>query len=499
MVKLANNIIDPNKKVRFKSMINRDNRKDACTLKDPRLGLTLLQIAIIADNIPAVEELIALGADVAVTVGQQHLEKGLLPDLGPDFWELKRQNLLTVHKAYEAVYNSLYGLIHLAVMGGSISAVRFLVNKGYADVNAPAANSGLTPLMCAALCRSSISRRTGELEDMRGMVDLLLELGGDLSRVNVVGNDIMAIAASARDRGLWKDIIADPALLSQCTARHAGRVALQLFASWNITKDEAIKLAEGQIAQSWCAEMTTMVHAWCDTASMAEACEARKRLVAELSEPVTQRVLWPGEGSKNIRAKPICEIFWPAQAQATTNGMAVPPDPIRVSSSEVHAMLKLLFELGVQPEALLLPRRPDQGKCKMLQPISLEALAASLVERCNGDLSQHKEECSQNDRETSREPAPGIHPKASRKRPNRIAMPEEVQTFEWKLDLHTPATGGDGVRTRRDAYETINAPQGWFIREKSLRVEYRKVERRAGQGRDGEFDFTASIDAIHKT
>ena len=53
---------------------------------------------------------------------------------------------------------------------------------------------------------------------------------------------------------------------------------------------------------------------------------------------------------------------------------------------------------------------------------------------------------------------------ASRKRPNRIAMPEEVQTFEWKLDLHTPATGGDGVRTRRDAYETINAPQGWFIR-----------------------------------
>ena len=64
---------------------------------------------------PAVEELIALGADVAVTVGQQHLEKGLLPDLGPDFWELKRQNLLTVHKAYEAVYNSLYGLIHLAV------------------------------------------------------------------------------------------------------------------------------------------------------------------------------------------------------------------------------------------------------------------------------------------------------------------------------------------------------------------------------------------------
>ncbi len=29
---------------------------------------------------------------------------------------------------------------------------------------------------------------------MRVMVDLLLELGGDLSRVNVVGNDFVAIA-----------------------------------------------------------------------------------------------------------------------------------------------------------------------------------------------------------------------------------------------------------------------------------------------------------------
>ncbi len=51
--KLASNIIDPNQMVRFKSLLNRDNKRDACTLKDPRLGLTLLQIAVIADNVPA--------------------------------------------------------------------------------------------------------------------------------------------------------------------------------------------------------------------------------------------------------------------------------------------------------------------------------------------------------------------------------------------------------------------------------------------------------------
>ena len=51
--KLASNIIDPNNLVRFKSLLNRDNKKDASTLKDPRLGLTLLQIAVIADNVPA--------------------------------------------------------------------------------------------------------------------------------------------------------------------------------------------------------------------------------------------------------------------------------------------------------------------------------------------------------------------------------------------------------------------------------------------------------------
>ena len=55
--KLCSNIIDPNIKVRFKSLINRDNKKDACTLKDPKLGLTLLQIAVIADNVAAGQQL----------------------------------------------------------------------------------------------------------------------------------------------------------------------------------------------------------------------------------------------------------------------------------------------------------------------------------------------------------------------------------------------------------------------------------------------------------
>ena len=40
------------------------------------------------------------------------------------------------------------------------------------------------------------------------------------------------------------------------------RVALQLFASWNITKDEAIKLAEGQIAQSWCGKLLDICHSF---------------------------------------------------------------------------------------------------------------------------------------------------------------------------------------------------------------------------------------------
>ena len=54
-------------------------------------------------------------------------------------------------------------------------------------------------------------------------------------------------------------------------------------------------------------------------------------------------------------------------------------------------MFTLLFDMGVQPEALLLPRRPDQGRCRLCQPDSLAALIDTLVERCNKDLSRHKE------------------------------------------------------------------------------------------------------------
>ena len=46
----------------------------------------------------------------------------------------------------------------MQVLGSSLGAVRFLIEKGHADVNAPAANSGLTPLMCAALCKAGVNR-----------------------------------------------------------------------------------------------------------------------------------------------------------------------------------------------------------------------------------------------------------------------------------------------------------------------------------------------------
>ena len=44
------------------------------------------------------------------------------------------------------------------VFAGSINTVQFLVGKGHADVNAPAANSGITPLMCAALIKKAMNR-----------------------------------------------------------------------------------------------------------------------------------------------------------------------------------------------------------------------------------------------------------------------------------------------------------------------------------------------------
>ncbi len=54
-------------------------------------------------------------------------------------------------------------------------------------------------------------------------------------------------------------------------------------------------------------------------------------------------------------------------------------------------MIRRLFNLGVKPEALLLPKRPDQGKCKMCSLDSLQALLDSLLVRTKNDLSRHKE------------------------------------------------------------------------------------------------------------
>ena len=96
------------------------------------------------------------------------------------------------------------------------------------------------------------------------MLHLLLELGGDPSRVNVVGNDLVAVAASLCSRSLWSEIRRDEALLARCTAKHAGRVALQLFAAWIIDywaihcrppKDGS------EIAKGWCgAQLLNSLH-----------------------------------------------------------------------------------------------------------------------------------------------------------------------------------------------------------------------------------------------
>ena len=54
-------------------------------------------------------------------------------------------------------------------------------------------------------------------------------------------------------------------------------------------------------------------------------------------------------------------------------------------------MLRRLFNMEVPPKALLLPRRPDLGRCRLCGLDNLEALIDVLLERCNNDLSQHKE------------------------------------------------------------------------------------------------------------
>ena len=61
-------------------------------------------------------------------------------------------------------------------------------------------------------------------------------------------------AASTWDRGLWEEILNDPVLLAKCTAKHAGRVALQLFATWVCDKYRPNEGAKDQIAKTWCGE-----------------------------------------------------------------------------------------------------------------------------------------------------------------------------------------------------------------------------------------------------
>ena len=70
---------------------------------------------------------------------------------------------------------------------GSISIAQFLVRKGLADVNAAAANTGLTPLMCSALCGdypdkvSTLARSyTYESHDGRKPIDC-----GVITRISV--------------------------------------------------------------------------------------------------------------------------------------------------------------------------------------------------------------------------------------------------------------------------------------------------------------------------
>ena len=97
-------------------------------------------------------------------------------------------------------------------------------------------------------------------------MDLLLKLGGDLSRVNVVGNDLVAIAASAGSRGLWGRFRTDMPLLARCTAKHAGRVALQLFADLMIEAWAAPHQGTGtrfQLDKKWCGELLDPFQPFC--------------------------------------------------------------------------------------------------------------------------------------------------------------------------------------------------------------------------------------------
>ena len=90
----------------------------------------------------------------------------------------------------------------------------------------------------------------------QGMTDLDLYQCGALSYTSTEG--FWCHAASTWDRGLWEDIIKDPVLLSKCTAKHAGRVALQLYATWVCNKHRPESAGgELRISAVWTGECLT--------------------------------------------------------------------------------------------------------------------------------------------------------------------------------------------------------------------------------------------------
>lgn len=72
-------------------------------------------------------------------------------------------------------------------------------------------------------------------------------------------------------------------------------------------------------------------------------------------------------------------------------GIAVPPHVITVSQPGARMMLHHLFSFGVRPEALLLPKRPDQGQCRLCVLPSLQGLIEELIDRSKKRLSRYKE------------------------------------------------------------------------------------------------------------
>ena len=64
--------------------------------------------------------------------------------------------------------------------------------------------------------------------------------------------------------------------------------------------------------------MSTISDVWCAELSETTACERALTLRAELSEPVSQRVLMPEAGTREGWSSH-CQIFWPYKGDASTN------------------------------------------------------------------------------------------------------------------------------------------------------------------------------------